>query len=559
MTAIAHADDDAKSLKWLWLPIAAASLILFRIELLPALALAAATLISEDLTCLAAGDLLRRGQIHWLTAIGGCTLGIYLGDLGLWLLGRTLGHRVLKLPWLVSRIGPDSLQRLARWFDDRSAAAIFAARFLPGTRLPLYVAAGTLGRKSASFATWTFLAALTWTPLIVLLAAALGEAFIAPFRAWIGSGWLSLAFMLVIALPLLRLARLLSTKFGRYRLIASLSRIWRWEFWPIWLFYLPLIPWIIGLSIRYRGFTTITAANPSIPSGGFVGESKFQILRALHASEFVIETELLEPDHLDRRIARLRNRTFPLILKPDVGQRGTGVRCVRCIQEAAAYLEHHPEPLLVQPFDSGPYEAGIFYYRFPSKPHGRIFSITDKTFPDLVGDGASTIEELIWCHPRYRMQAKVFLKRHAQHLDRVLPAGKRFPLTMAGNHCQGTIFCDGAALITPALERRIDEIARSFEGGFHFGRFDLRFNDVDRFKSGEAFTIIELNGVTSESTNIYDPASSLLSAYRTLVHQWLILFRIGHENRRRGHPRTSARDLSLAVSAHLRTRVANDI
>ena len=54
------------------------------------LTLAAGTLVSEDLTCIAAGQFAARGVIHPLVAVGGCFAGIYLGDLGLWLIGRVL-------------------------------------------------------------------------------------------------------------------------------------------------------------------------------------------------------------------------------------------------------------------------------------------------------------------------------------------------------------------------------------------------------------------------------------------------------------------------------------
>src|SRR5262249_14113215 len=152
-----------------------------------------------------------------------------------------------------------------------------------------------------------------------------------------------------------------------------------------------------------------------------------------------------------------------------------------------------------------------------------------KQFPFLDGDGVHTIEELIWRHPRYRMQAQTFLLRHAEHAHHILKHGEALRLAMAGNHCQGTCFRDGSHLKTPQLERAIDRIARNLDG-FYFGRFDIRYSDIARFRSGKDFTIIELNGITSESTNIYDPSWSLLRAYGTLFRQWSILFQIGALN-----------------------------
>jgi hypothetical protein len=210
--------------------------------------------------------------------------------------------------------------------------------------------------------------------------------------------------------------------------------------------------------------------------------------------------------------------------------------------------------VVAQPYHPGPQEAGIFYYRFPGWTRGRILSITDKHFPAVVGDGQSTLEELIWSDARLRMQARRFLNRHAPIRDRVLARGERMPLAIAGNHAQGTLFKDGRHLLTPALEERIDEIAWGYRG-FFIGRFDIRYTDVERFKGGEDLAIVELNGATAESTNIYDPDSSLLSAYRQLFRQWSLVFAIGAANRQAGAPASSLTRLIDLLRAHRDARV----
>jgi hypothetical protein len=241
-------------------------------------------------------------------------------------------------------------------------------------------------------------------------------------------------------------------------------------------------------------------------------------------------------------LVQQRAWTFPIILKPDVGQRGVGVKLARRLEEVEAYCHAETGPILAQPYHPGPFEAGIFYYRFPGEPRGRIFSITDKHFPVVVGDGRSTVEELIWTHPRYRLQASTFLTRHRCVLDRVLARSEPYQLAIAGNHAQGTLFRDGWHLWTPTLERRIDDIAQSY-AGFFVGRFDVRYADVAAFRAGEDLAIVELNGATAESTDIYDPDRSLISAYRQLFKQWAIVFAIGAANRAAGAPVTDARRL----------------
>ena len=153
------------------------------------------------------------------------------------------------------------------------------------------------------------------------------------------------------------------------------------------------------------------------------------------------------------------------------------------------------------------------------------------------------------------MQAARFLARHADRRDEVLAAGQRFRLAMAGNHCQGTLFRDGGHLITPELEERIDRIAACYPG-FYIGRFDIRYRDVRRFMAGEDLAIVELNGATAESTNIYDPNRSLLDAYRLLFRQWSLVFTIGAANRASGIAGSSVGRVIDLVRAHLRSKVA---
>jgi hypothetical protein len=287
-----------------------------------------------------------------------------------------------------------------------------------------------------------------------------------------------------------------------------------------------------------------------------VGESKFQILAQL-PPEWTLHAILIEPGTTLDRVARLRRAIdgghleFPLILKPDHGQRGVGVRLVHSLEDAGGYFERQQGCVIAQRYHPGPFEAGIFYYRRPGDARGRIFGVTDKRFPVVVGDGRRTLEDLIWEHPRFRLQAAVFLARHAAEHDRIPAAGEQVRLAIAGNHAQGTMFVDGRSLITPALEHRIDEIAQRFQG-FYIGRFDVRYADGGRFRDGHDLAIVELNGVTSEPAHIYDPSYSLFHAWRVLCEQWTLVFEIGAANRAAGHGATSVRRLLRLSLEHLR-------
>jgi membrane protein DedA with SNARE-associated domain len=525
----------------------------------PAFQLAAiilATFASEDLTCIAVGLLIGAKQLDLVIGLSGSFLGIFVGDLGLWLIGYLVGLGLLQLS-LVGRLLPAvRRQEYRRRLDERGAAALVAARFLPGARLPLYLASGLLGLSLRRFASWTFLAALLWTPTLVILAALLGEAIVQPALLLLGRSWPALLLAALALFLAIRVCTLTWTATGRGKLMARVARLWRWEFWPSWLFYLPVLPWLTYLSVRYRGILTWTAANPGIPQGGVVGESKHAILTQLPPA-CVVPSFLVPAGEPGARLTQVRQAieargwSFPLILKPGAAQRGAGVKRVRDLVDVEKYLQGQPAAVLVQTYDPGPFEAGIFYYRLPGEETGHIFSITDKVFPVLVGDGRSSLEELIWRHPRYRMQARTFLARHYAERGRVLAAGERFALALAGNHCQGTMFRDGAHLRTPELERAVDAMARQFPG-FFIGRFDVRYTDAEAFRAGRDLAIVELNGVTSESTNIYDPSWSLVASYGTLFRQWSLLYRIGDANRKRGHAPTALWEFLRLVFGYYR-------
>jgi hypothetical protein len=206
---------------------------------------------------------------------------------------------------------------------------------------------------------------------------------------------------------------------------------------------------------------------------------------------------------------------------------------VRTEGQAIAYLKQTVAPLVIQAYCEGPREVGIFYYRFPDQAKGEIFAVTEKVFPTVVGDGQSTISDLIWEDTRARLIADKYLQRLGRRAQEVLPWGQELRLVESGNHAQGCIFRDGMHLCTPELEHRIDVISKKVPG-FFIGRYDIRYAKHEDLRSGRNFQIIELNGAASEATSIYDSRNSLLAAYRTLFRQWELVFAIGAENRARG-------------------------
>ncbi|MCB1315771.1 MAG: alpha/beta fold hydrolase, partial [Leptospiraceae bacterium] len=348
------------------------------------------TFVSEDLTCISVGLLIRARQLDFFTGLLGCYVGIFLGDVGLYFLGVMVRLGLLRWRKAAALLQHDRLQGLADRFDREGWKLIIMSRFLPGTRFPVYTGAGLIGGHATRLILFALIAGLLWTPLLVLLTAFYGAGILELANQVFGVGWLALACTLIVLYLMVRAALMLLSTEGRYRLWARLERLRRPEFWPPLLFYAPLIPVVAYLIVRYRGFESVAAVNPGIEDGGFIGESKAAILKRLPAEvvpDFVlipVGTVLERMQAIDTHI-RKRGWTFPLIVKPDAAQRGVGLRLVRNRQEIVAYLPDHPLPLVLQVYHPGPYEAGVFYVRHPNEVRGRIFSITDKVFPILIG------------------------------------------------------------------------------------------------------------------------------------------------------------------------------
>jgi len=535
--------------------------------LLASTAIVLLSFISEDTATISSALSLFGGPINWQLGFAACFAGIWLGDLGLYSLARCFGKPILKSRWIARFADAEAIEWCQTRFNDHASLKLLASRFVPGTRLPTYLAAGLLSMPVTRFAIVTAFAALLWIGGIFAITKLLGwQALI--WLSFVQSKIAAIFFIgLVLAATLFAFRRLRCAAVAgvgdsghagglpieinrdhrsRLQLPACIRRWMQWEFWPAWLFYVPVGIYYAWLAIRYRGLSVPTAANPAIGTGGFIGESKFEILNELRRTspEFVAEAFLLDgrttSDRLLslHRLCRRHGITLPFILKPDVGQRGNGVKIIRSMRAALEYLEQVSAPVMVQRYVAGPHEAGVFYYRFPRESHGQIFAITEKIFPEIIGDGIRTVEVLIQDDSRASLMASTYLRRFAMRRDEILAPGEAVKLVETGNHAQGCIFRDGVHLQTEALERVIDQISRKLPG-FFIGRYDMRYENEEAFRQGRNFEIVELNGATSEATSIYDPRNSLFSAYRTLFQQWRLVFAIGAINRANGHAPSS--------------------
>ncbi len=428
------------------------------------------------------------------------------------------------------------------------------------------LAAGRLVRKPEMPGTRGGIAAVI-TKLVWALVSLVIASIVAGFLLGLGEqagGWLIMPGF-VVGVLVLRVVRHVWTRSGRARIRAAITRTVRREWWPMWASYLPVIVGLPLLAVKGRGLLAFTACNPGIENGGgFVGERKSAILAKFPAGETrVLASLAIGPGGSERAAAVIEAMAtdeqlgaYPIVIKPDAGERGQGVRLARSDKDIEAFLEAEPGAAVLQRYHPGPHECGIFWMRKTKaddpraigQRDGFISSITLKEFQYLEGDGSSSIRRLIERHPRYRCQMRVFFKRFQDRLDEVLPEGERLLLSFAGSHCQGTRFVEGGHLHTDELESAINDIARSFaNGGLDYGRFDIRYQSEAELKAGRGFAVVEVNGTTSEPTNMYDDTHSLLAAWGLLFSHWSQACRIGRERIKAGGRALSVHQFAAMV------------
>ncbi len=342
---------------------------------------------------------------------------------------------------------------------------------------------------------------------------------------------------------------------SRFQYLNFWTRLTHWEYWPFEVVYFPILLYWFWLSLRSRSFFFFSAANPAIETGGMIGESKYRILQKIDKQYRPEMLLVRSPTGSDVVLQQMRdsNITFPIIAKPDIGERGWKVEKIQDAKQLHAYMQETRGDFVIQEYVDYDLELGVFYYRFPDQSGGVISSIVVKEFLTATGDGRSTVGELLLRDPRARLQFTALKQRYAHRLDDVLAAGEIRTIMPIGNHSRGTKFLNGDYMITPQLVKVFDRISRPIDG-FYYGRFDIRCRSLSDLYTGSEIRILELNGVGAEPAHIYDPSFPVMKAYRVLFQHWSVLYKISRANYRKGIAYMSLREAIERYAALKRYR-----
>ena len=314
-------------------------------------------------------------------------------------------------------------------------------------------------------------------------------------------------------------------------------RLFNWEYWSFGAVYTWIYPVWLYYCLRARSFFFFAASNPGIKNGGFLNESKEEIVAIIPEAFHPKTVFFSQPANADIVLKELQQHrlAFPLIGKPNVGGRGRGVKVIRDEGDVRDYVHGACLDFHIQEYVPYKEEVGIFYYRYPEQERGEITGIVKKEFLSVTGDGTSSILQLLQRDKRALMYLPALRVIQKDSLDLVLPQGERRIVSPFGNHARGSKFLDHSHLIDETLTNTIDALCKQIPG-FYFGRLDIRYRDWESFKQGQHFAIIEVNGAGSEPTHIYDPSHSLFFAWKEIIRHWAILYKVSRKNHGRGHP-----------------------
>lgn len=319
------------------------------------------------------------------------------------------------------------------------------------------------------------------------------------------------------------------------RIPLFLVKVFNYEYWPWWLFYLPMTPYWLYQAVRAKSLTFFTVVNPGIVAGGFYGEHKIEIIKHI-SSEYLAKTIFIHLGTAFDELPKLLINNvlqYPIIAKPNIGERGTLVAKIHSVVELYQYHQSANADYLIQEFITYPIELGVLFSKIPNEEVGKVSSVTLKEFLSVTGDGKSTIEELVLQNTRARFQLKILQKRLGKSMQEVLSLGENRLLEPIGNHCRGTKFVNANHLINNQLHEVISKVSEGFDG-FYYGRFDMKVESIDDLYEGKNIRIMELNGVSSDPGHIYDPRYYLWQAYSDLMWHWKRAADISIINQKKG-------------------------
>ncbi|MES2429343.1 MAG: hypothetical protein V4556_00320 [Bacteroidota bacterium] len=314
-----------------------------------------------------------------------------------------------------------------------------------------------------------------------------------------------------------------------------LRRITNWEAWPFKLLYTPISLFWLGYIIRSGAVWFFTPSNPKLTFGGMEGEPKKEMYDLLPKELYPSTVNILPGEDFEKVKHKLIDNqiAYPFVVKPEVGGQGILLRKIENEMALEKYHGKMPWEYIVQSWVKFPMEVSIFYIRHPKDEKGIVTGFLHKVPLQVIGDGKSTLGELVMQNPKAAKHLESMQGKHQENWGKIIEDGEVYKLSYAANHNRGAQFIDLKNEIDEKLVSVFDEISHKVND-FFYGRYDVMCTSVADLKEGKNFTILEYNGCGAEPNHFYDTGYTLLGAYKEILKHWKALYKISKYNAQQG-------------------------
>jgi hypothetical protein len=266
-------------------------------------------------------------------------------------------------------------------------------------------------------------------------------------------------------------------------------------------------------------------------NAGFFGNTKTEMYASLPTSSYPTTLLLTATMTMEQVRESMMNIGFeyPLIVKPNIGERGEQLEKLDHEQDLIRYRNTYSFDCILQPFIDYDFECSIFCYRLQSSNPIRITSVVGKKFLQVIGDGQSSLEALINKDDRAYLQKESLAKKWHTNFKEIIPQDEVVILRPNANHSKGASFYNLNMANDTALQQIVDGWCQQMKG-FRYGRFDIRCQSIEDLKASQYYKIIEVNGIGAEPIDMYIPGTSVWKSWKILIFHWRKMYQISRIN-----------------------------
>lgn len=287
------------------------------------------------------------------------------------------------------------------------------------------------------------------------------------------------------------------------------------------LSFYPILLWLKH-SIRNKSFNFFIYSNPAIYQGGMFNERKTDIYKLLPKNLIPKMILATKKDGIENIIKRMSENgiSFPVFLKPNIGFRGFLVQKVDSELQLQNLLQKFKKKeFLIQEFIDLKNEYAILYYRFPNNQMTGISSFSSREYPYVVGDGTSTLIDLILIQNNKRLDLTYL--NNTIDKNYIPKVKEKIIIDYVGNYARGSRIINETSNVDAELISCFYDVIGPING-LNFVRVDLKANSIEDIKN-KNFKIIEVNGAKSESLHVYDETINLKNKLQIVRNHWKLL------------------------------------